>query len=141
VAINKADGDHERAAASAARELAGALRLLRTSDAPWTTPVLTCSALTSAGLDEVRKRINDHRAAMRAAGEFDRNRSRQQVDWTWTMVRDALSSRLHDDPAVRALVPDVERQVRAGTLTATLAAERILAAFGMPPNPPAPPGP
>jgi LAO/AO transport system kinase len=132
VAINKADGDHEREARAAARELAGALRLLRVPDAPWTTPVLTCSALTGAGLPEIRSKINAHRDAMRAAGEFDRQRSRQQVDWTWTMVRDVLLARLHGDPAVRALVPEVERQVSSGELTATLAAERILAAFHAP---------
>jgi LAO/AO transport system kinase len=132
VAINKADGDHEREARAAARELAGALRLLRVPDAPWTTPVLTCSALTGAGLPEIRSKINAHRDAMCAAGEFDRQRSRQQVDWTWTMVRDVLLARLHGDPAVRALVPEVERQVSSGELTATLAAERILAAFHAP---------
>jgi LAO/AO transport system kinase len=48
------------------------------------------------------------------------------------MVRDALLTRLRDDPLVRALVPEVERQVSSGELTATLAAERILAAFGAP---------
>jgi LAO/AO transport system kinase len=132
VAINKADGDHEQEARAAARELAGALRLLRVPDAPWTTPVLTCSALTGAGLPEIREKINSHRATMRSAGEFDRKRSRQQVDWTWTMVRDVLLARLHHDPAVRALVPEVERQVSSGELTATLAAERILAAFNGP---------
>jgi LAO/AO transport system kinase len=129
IAVNKADGDHEREAKSAARELAGALRLLRVPDAPWTTPVLTCSGLTGVGLADVRKRIGEHRAVMREVGEFDAKRSRQQVDWTWTMVRAELLGRLHGDPAVRALVPEVERQVRAGELTATLAAERILAAF------------
>jgi len=132
IAINKADGNHEREAKSAARELAGALRLLRTPDAPWTTPVLTCSALTGAGLDEVRQQIENHRKAMRETGEYNRKRSQQQVDWTWTMVRDSLLSRLHRDPAVQSLVPELEQQVRAGTLTATLAAERILKAFHLP---------
>jgi LAO/AO transport system kinase len=133
IAINKADGDHEREAKSAARELAGALRLLRTPDAPWTTPVLTCSALTGDGLDDIRKQIDNHRRVMRETGEYDRKRSQQQVDWTWTMVRDSLLSRLHGDPAVQSLVPELEQQVRAGTLTATLAAERILKAFHQPP--------
>ncbi len=45
------------------------------------------------------------------------------------MVRDELLGRLHADPAVRATAPGLEQQVREGRLTATLAAERILAAF------------
>lgn len=36
IAVNKADGPHERDARSAARELAGALRLMHPADAAWT---------------------------------------------------------------------------------------------------------
>lgn len=129
IAVNKADGDREREAKSAARELAGALRLLGTKDAAWTTPVLTCSGLTGAGLDEIWRRIGRHRDVMTETGEFDQRRRRQQVDWTWTMVHDTLRARLLADPAVGAVVPEVERQVRDGVLTATLAAQRILEAF------------
>jgi LAO/AO transport system kinase len=137
IAVNKADGDREREASSAARELAGALRLFRTPDAAWTTPVLTCSGLTGAGLDEVWAQIRKHLAVRQGNGEFEEQRRRQQVEWTWTMVRDTLLARLHGDPAVRAVVPEVERQVRDGELTATLAAARILAAFRMGPGAPA----
>ena len=80
-------------------------------------------------MDEVWARIGRHRETMREIGEFAEKRRRQQVDWTWTMVRETLLGRLHADTAVAAIVPELERQVRAGELTATLAAERILAAF------------
>lgn len=129
IAVNKADGDREREAKSAARELAGALRLMAPPDATWTTPVLTCSALRGTGLPELWAAMVEHREVHERSGEFAERRRRQQVDWTWTMVRDTLLSRLHADPAVREVVPEVERQVRAGELTATLAAERILGAF------------
>ena len=39
---------------------------------------------------------------------------------------------LSADPAVRAMLPELERSVAAGELTPTVAAERILAAFGGP---------
>ena len=130
IAVNKADGDHEREAAKAARELAGALRLLPAEDpSVWRTPVLTCSGRTGTGLDEVWAKIISHRAALVDAGEFETKRARQQVDWTWSMVRDTLLADLHASPAVRAIVPEIEAQLRAGELTATLAAGRILAAF------------
>ncbi|MFF9144826.1 methylmalonyl Co-A mutase-associated GTPase MeaB [Streptomyces sp. NPDC055051] len=130
VAVNKADGPHATDARAAARELAGALRLMHGREAVWTPPVLTCSARESSGLDEVWERLENHRAVLDAAGRLDARRRDQQVDWAWTMVRDELLARLHADPAVRALTPDVERRVRDGELTATLAAERILGAFG-----------
>ena len=127
VAVNKADGPHEQDARKAARELTGAMRLLR--GAGQVPKVLTCSGLTGDGLDAVWEAVVQHRVALEQAGELDVRRRQQQVDWTWAMVHDQLLSQLHGSPAVRALVPELERQVRAGELTATLAAERLLAAF------------
>ncbi|MGW8762663.1 methylmalonyl Co-A mutase-associated GTPase MeaB [Streptomyces sp. NPDC055815] len=130
VAVNKADGPHERDARAAARELAGALRLMHGADAVWTPPVLSCSARESAGLDEVWDRLKQHRALLDSTGRLTAKRQDQQVDWTWTMVRDELLRRLSADPAVQNVAPALERRVRDGELTATLAAEEILRAFG-----------
>ncbi|MFF5138934.1 methylmalonyl Co-A mutase-associated GTPase MeaB [Streptomyces sp. NPDC013157] len=132
IAVNKADGPHERDARSAARELAGALRLMHGKDAFWTPPVLSCSARESTGLELVWERLEQHRALLDSTGRLADKRREQQVGWTWSMVRDELLGRLSAHPAVRAAAPDLERQVRDGTLTATLAAEHILKAFEEP---------
>lgn len=129
VAVNKADGPHERDARAAARELAGALRLLQAPDAAWNPPVLTCSARESTGLDTVWERIEQHRRVLTATGELDERRRAQQVEWTWSMVRDQLLSELHGHPEVRRLGPGLEQQVRDGALPASAAAERLLRAF------------
>ncbi|MFD5429239.1 methylmalonyl Co-A mutase-associated GTPase MeaB [Streptomyces sp. NPDC127084] len=130
IAVNKADGPHERDARAAARELAGALRLMHPADAAWTPPVLSCSARESTGLDTVWDRLEQHRTLLDAGGRLAAKRAEQQVEWAWSMVRDELLGRLHSHPLVRSLAPVLERQVRDGELTATLAAERILGAFG-----------
>ncbi|MFE3141430.1 methylmalonyl Co-A mutase-associated GTPase MeaB [Streptomyces scopuliridis] len=132
IAVNKADGPHERDARSAARELAGALRLMHPADAAWTPPVLSCSAREGSGLDTVWERLEQHRAVLGADGRLARKRRDQQVDWTWAMVRDHLLDRLREHPGVRELAPALEREVRDGTLTATLAAERIIEALAAP---------
>ncbi|MEV6549165.1 methylmalonyl Co-A mutase-associated GTPase MeaB [Streptomyces sp. NPDC051597] len=129
IAVNKADGPHERDAKSAARELAGALRLMHPADAAWTPPVLCCSARESSGLDTVWERLDQHRSLLDSTGRLAAKRRDQQVDWTWTMVQDELLGRLRAHPRVRALAPALEQRVRDGELTATLAAERILSAF------------
>ncbi|MFJ9032856.1 methylmalonyl Co-A mutase-associated GTPase MeaB [Streptomyces sp. NPDC102274] len=134
IAVNKADGPHERDARSAARELAGALRLMHPADAAWTPPVLSCSAREGSGLDTVWERLEQHRAVLGADGRLDRKRRDQQVDWTWAMVRDHLLDRLREHPGVRELAPALEREVRDGTLTATLAAERIIEALAAAPT-------
>jgi LAO/AO transport system kinase len=130
IAVNKADGPHERDARAAARELAGALRLMHGKDAFWTPPVLSCSARESTGLDVVWERLEQHRTLLDSTGRLTAKRRDQQVGWAWAMVRDELLGRLHSHPAVRSLAPDLEQRVREGRLTATLAAERILEAFG-----------
>jgi LAO/AO transport system kinase len=129
VAVNKADGPHEKDARTAARELAGALRLLRTEEEAWHTPVLTCSALEGGGLEEVWATVREHRAALEKAGALSARRRDQQIAWVWTMVEDRLLARLHAHPGVRGLAARLEAEVRAGTLTATNAAEELLAAF------------
>jgi LAO/AO transport system kinase len=126
VVVNKADGKHATEAAKAARELAGALRLIYPHDALWHPPVLTMSALEGTGLPELWDAVEKHRRVLTAAGEFETRRSAQQVEWTWAMVRDTVLDRIMANPAVRAIKADVERQVRAGELTPALAAQRIL---------------
>ncbi|HEX2132271.1 MAG TPA: methylmalonyl Co-A mutase-associated GTPase MeaB [Actinophytocola sp.] len=129
IAVNKADGDHELPARKAARELSGALRLLHTAETSWTTPVLTCSGQTGKGLDTLWEQVELHHRTLAESGELAARRRRQQVDWTWTMVRDTLLTRLHEHREVRALTPELERAVADGELTPTLAARRILEVF------------
>ncbi|WP_338598699.1 methylmalonyl Co-A mutase-associated GTPase MeaB [Saccharopolyspora sp. SCSIO 74807] len=129
VAVNKADGPHETDARKAARELRSALRLLTPVSASWKPPVLTCSGLTAAGLDSLWEQVEQHRATLAETGELAQKRSRQQVEWTWSLVRDQLMAELTAHPGVRAIVEDVETRVSRGDLTASLAAQQLLQAF------------
>ncbi|MBP2473439.1 LAO/AO transport system kinase [Crossiella equi] len=129
IAVNKADGDHAKEAGRAARELAGALKLLRAPDASWDTPVLTCSALTDTGVEEVWAQTVRHRDQLSVSGELARKRRAQLLGWTWAMVHDRLLSDLREHPAVAALAPELTRRVTEGELTPALAAQRILEAF------------
>ncbi|MER6395942.1 methylmalonyl Co-A mutase-associated GTPase MeaB [Kitasatospora sp. NPDC001603] len=132
IAVNKADGPHETDAKAAARELAGALRLLQAPDAPWTPPVLTCSGRDGTGLDTLWERLQQHRKVLDATGALEARRRDQQVEWTWAMVHDQLFAQLHEHPEVRRLAPALEREVREGTIPASLAAQRLLDAFRTP---------
>lgn len=93
--------------------------------------MLTCSAREGTGLKGVWERIEQHRTLLESTGALAERRRVQQVDWTWSMVRERLIDRLQEHPEVRRLGPEVERAVRDGELTATLAAERLLDAFGL----------
>jgi LAO/AO transport system kinase len=128
VVVNKADGKHATEAKSAARELSAAIRLIYPRETLWRPPVLTMSAMEGTGLRELWDTVLQHRDVLTKAGEFDARRRAQQVDWTWSMVRDAVLDRVLSHPAVRTQRAEIERQVRDGELTPALAAQRILAA-------------
>ncbi|WP_439032898.1 methylmalonyl Co-A mutase-associated GTPase MeaB [Gordonia terrae] len=129
VVVNKADGKHLNEAKSAARELKNALKLIYPHDALWMPPVLTMSAIENTGVDEFWKTVVRHNETLTEAGEFTARRNQQQIDWTWAMVNDIVLSRLGDSPAVRDIRGEVEQQLRDGSLTPALAAQRIVDAF------------
>ena len=127
IAVNKADGDREGEARSAARELAGALRMVRGPD-QWAPPVVTCSGLHDIGVADLWNRVLEHRDHLGESGLAAR-RAAQQLDFTWALVRDELDQRLRHSPGVRAIRAELREAVLSGDLPATVAADRILAAY------------
>jgi LAO/AO transport system kinase len=126
IAVNKADGDREAEARSAARELAGALRMVHgRGRAP---SVVTCSGLTGAGVDDVWQQVLDHRSALGDDGLTEK-RAHQQLDFAWELVRDELEQRVDRSEAVRRVRGEVRELVLEGELPAVAAADRILAAY------------
>jgi len=131
VAINKADGEHSLAAKAAARELAGALRLVHSGGAGWVPPVLTCSALTGDGVTELWATIGKHRAFLGPEG-MAAKRSAQQWELTWALVRDELDQRLRRSAAVSEAADALRGDVLTGRLPAAAAADAILSAYDSP---------
>jgi LAO/AO transport system kinase len=127
IAVNKADQNHEGEARSAARELAGALRMVR-GHGEWAPPVVTCSGLTGTGVDEVWQRVLTHREHLGEDG-LATKRAEQQLEFTWTLVRDELADRLRRSAGVRQVRDDVRRRVLAGELTAPMAADLVIEAY------------
>lgn len=134
VAVNKADGDRVVEASAAAKDLSAALRLVRHGDA-WIPPVLSCSALTGDGIDEVWNRVLRHQDSLGETG-LGEKRAQQQLDFAWALVRDDLEQRLRHSPGVAAIRDSVRSEVLAGSLPATAAADRLLAAYDTPAEPP-----
>jgi LAO/AO transport system kinase len=129
ITVNKADGDHEREARVAARELSIAIKLINSDPHAIPPPVLTSSSLTGAGLDEIWHAIVDHRGRLEESGELDARRARQQRDSLWALAQGDLEDALRDSPAVKAIRATLEADVESGDLSALEASQAILAAF------------
>lgn len=126
VAINKADGDHAPEARVAARDLRQALHLMRPEDTP---VVLTCSAVTGDGLDELWQAVLDHREGLVSAGRLETRRAAQQRDWMWSMVDAELRAAARTTPSVAEGRGAWEGAVTRGELDATEAAARVIEAL------------
>jgi LAO/AO transport system kinase len=125
IAINKADGDNLARANITAGDYRGALHILTPRSEHWHPPVVTYSALANTGIEELWQKILDHRTAMKASGDFGQRRREQQVKWMWTMLEQRLMARLRADPATRAKVKLIEKDVADAHLTPSVAAEQI----------------
>jgi LAO/AO transport system kinase len=128
IAVNKADGANQSAAALAAQHYQMALQ---SEDPP---AVLTCSSLYQQRVDAVWEAVEIRHRRLLASGAVAERRQQQNLRWLWALVEDRVREAIRTHPDVRAIRDGLERDVLAGTLPATGAARRILEAFGIPPR-------
>ncbi|MDB4975816.1 MAG: transport system ATPase [Myxococcaceae bacterium] len=131
IAVNKADGGNEKQAERARLEYEGALHLMHAGKDGWQVPVVKCSGATGAGLDKLWGLVERYRSEGESSGKLQQRRQSQLLRWTWQMVEHELFATLRSHPEVMRVVPEMERKVHDGELTATLGAQRILEAFGL----------
>ena len=123
--INKADGESEHLATMARQHYTNAMNLLRHTSF-WTPRVMTCSALEGTNIDAVWGMVLDYYFQAVEQDAFQAKRARQNRDWMHQLVREMLLLRLTRNPAVRAMLPELERAVAAQEMTAYAAARQIM---------------
>jgi LAO/AO transport system kinase len=129
VVVNKADGELASAAKKVAADYASALRLVRPRTPGWEPQVLLVSALEGRGVDELWRAVEEFRATLRASGALERRRAEQAREWMWAEVSESLLESLRGDEGVAALAERLERDVAAGSVSPSAAAQEMLRAF------------
>jgi LAO/AO transport system kinase len=130
IAINKADGDNIENAKKAEKEYRKALNLLTPSSKNWTAPVLTCSAITMDGIEDIWSTIMDHRKTLETSGELENKRRKQALDWMWALVEESLRDRFYNNPQVQKALPQIIEAVEHQTIAPTAAAHQLLNLHG-----------
>jgi LAO/AO transport system kinase len=127
VVINKADID-EAAATRARATITSALRFLgpHSLSGAQGTPVLQLSALKASGLAEFWSEVERLRDDRTANGQLAARRRDQDQAWMWERIEAGLRQRFRSAAAVRAALPQISEDVRAGRLAASVAARRLL---------------
>lgn len=129
IAVNKADGDRVAPARSAAAEYRAALRSVRPAPDGWRTPVLTCSATTGDGIDELWGLVEGRLASLRGSGELERRRRAQMLHWMRSLVRESVEHIVLGNGAIARARAQIEGEVASGTLPPTVGAERVVEAI------------
>jgi LAO/AO transport system kinase len=129
VMVNKADGVLEQTARGTAADYANAIRLLKPRSNSWAVPVEAGSALQREGIDRIWSQILACASVLNETGELQARRAEQSLTWMWDDTIAALKTKLESDESLRPTIVAMEAQVRAGTLTPTAAAERLVSAF------------
>ncbi|MCP5284418.1 MAG: methylmalonyl Co-A mutase-associated GTPase MeaB [Burkholderiaceae bacterium] len=124
VVINKADLDVD-AATRARAQITSALRLLGTH-AHVASQVMQLSAREGTGVAEFWAAVTAFRDAQQAQGRLAARRQDQDRAWMWERIEAGLRERFRHHPAVRDALPPITREVRDGTLAASVAARRLL---------------
>lgn len=129
IIINKAEGENRQRAEVAASQYVNALHILRPKSRNWTVPVRLCSALYNQGIADIWETVEQFAGIMKESGEFGEKRSRQALDWFWTMLMDDLKDMFMNNRHVEAMLPQVQEAVEKGIMHPSAASKRLLELF------------
>lgn len=136
VVINKADIDPD-AATRAQAQITSALRILGQHGRPdhahhdtgiWHPQVVQLSALRGTGVAQFWEAVVRFKQLQSANGRFGARRQYQALAWMWERIDAGLKQAFRRNPAVRALLPGITKEVEQGRLAASTAARRLLQA-------------
>jgi LAO/AO transport system kinase len=138
IVINKVDLD-PNAAMRAQAFITSSLRLLGFQGNPdhashdqefWHPTVMTMSALEGKGVPELWEKILHFQYLQKTNSKFDARRQQQAGAWMWDRIEAGLKNAFRNNVAVQELLPILSAQVNQGTMTASVAARRLLESMG-----------
>lgn len=129
VAINKADGENEKAAERAKREYQNALSLFPSSPSGWKPPVLSCSALNSTGITGIWEEIENYLNLTRRNGYFDSRRKDQGIYWMHETIHQQLKHQFYRHPEIEKNLGKTEERIKKGEISSFKAASELLKIF------------
>lgn len=129
ITVNKADGDNKQRAMLARADYERILHYLRPATEGWHTPALTCSALTDMGVEELWQTVEKFFQQVKDSGVFEKRRQTQVLSWMHSMVEEHLYRGFFENPNIVKLLPEVEAQVKQGTIVTTRAVQQLLEAY------------
>lgn len=129
VAITKADGNNIDKAERAKTEYERALHLFPPKESGWIPVVLTCSAISKAGINEIWNTIKDYEQKMISSGYFNTKRKEQARYWMYETINQSLRDSFYHNRNIERLLQDFEKKVLDGEITPFMPARILLEKF------------
>jgi LAO/AO transport system kinase len=124
VVVTKDDGENHMIIQKAKHDYERALHILRHEG--WIPPVLSCSALTKAGLPEIQTVIENYFTEQKSLIKIKRDR--QGLDWMWQLINDGLKEKFLSQVGTKEFTK-IESEVLSHVLTPPQAANLLLAKY------------
>ncbi len=129
IVITKADGTNTRKAEMARVQYANAMTLFPVPASGQRPSVLTCSAVYNNGIPEIWDYISNFINTTGKNGYFTQNRKDQQLYWFFENIKDNLSENFFNNEKVKALLPELQRQISQSKISSIAASHRLLETF------------
>ena len=126
--VNKCDGDTVQSANVSKQQLVSALGLLSQSEY-WSTPVLTCSSFNKKDVIQVWAMIGEYFDLVKANGELQKRRNKQNINWMNALIEEALIGRISSNSKVKTLLLELETSVKKMEITPYAAAKEVIQAL------------
>lgn len=126
IAITKADRENITRAERARAEYTNALHLFPPTASGWVPKVLTCSAKTQAGIENVWDTVLEYMALTHHNGYFEKRRQEQSRYWMYESINQKLKDSFYHDKRIQKLLENYERMVLRGETTPFTPAKALL---------------
>ncbi|EKX44788.1 hypothetical protein GUITHDRAFT_139413 [Guillardia theta CCMP2712] len=131
IVINKADGDLKLLAKKAQSECRSALQFLRGGAGHkwWKSDVLTCSAQTKEGVNDIMSSIETYWKLGDESGDLRLRRGKQRASWMWRKSKEDIVKMLEDCELVTKRAEELEVELRQSEKTPRWAAKELVKVF------------
>jgi LAO/AO transport system kinase len=117
ITITKADGENVTRAERAKSEYANAIHLFPPTDSGWIPRVMTCSARTNTGIQEIWDTILEYKTLTAENGYFEKKRLEQSRYWMYETINQNLKDSFYHDRRIQKMLEQQESRVLTGETT------------------------
>ena len=129
LAVNKTDGDAVATARRAKKEYQNALHLMPLKESGIIPKVLTCSALTGNGIDEIWNLLLDYQEVLKRNNFFEKKRQQQAWYWLHEQINMGLKDAFFQNKEIKERLNFIQEEVLSGKRNSFSAADELLRLF------------